>query len=59
MTWCWLACRVLLNIVYLLTCRLFGLARLVFAGHANYRITLDMYVGTTTGVLDRARTATQ
>jgi hypothetical protein len=29
------------------------------AGHANYRITLDMYVGTTTGVLDRARTATQ
>jgi len=29
------------------------------AGHANYRITLDMYVGTTAGVLDRARTATQ
>jgi integrase len=29
------------------------------AGHANYRITLDMYVGTTKGVLDRARTATQ
>ncbi len=28
-------------------------------GHANYRITLDMYVGTTAGVLDRARTATQ
>ena len=26
------------------------------AGHANYRITLDMYVGTTAGVLDRART---
>jgi integrase len=29
------------------------------AGHANYRITLDMYVGTTKGVLDRARQATQ
>jgi integrase len=28
------------------------------AGHANVRITLDMYVGTTAGVLDRARTAT-
>ena len=29
------------------------------AGHANYRITLDMYVGTTAGVLDRARKATE
>jgi TrwC relaxase len=29
------------------------------AGHANYRITLDMYVGITAGVLDRARAATQ
>ena len=29
------------------------------AGHANYRITLDMYVGTTAGVLDRARQATR
>ncbi|MCW2933846.1 MAG: integrase family protein [Actinomycetia bacterium] len=29
------------------------------AGHANYRITLDMYVGTTVGVLDRARAATE
>ena len=28
------------------------------AGHANYRITLDMYVGATAGVLARARTAT-
>jgi len=30
--WCWLACRVLLKIVYLLTCQVFGLARLVFRG---------------------------
>jgi integrase len=29
------------------------------AGHANYRITLDMYVGTTAGVLERARAATK
>lgn len=29
------------------------------AGHANYRITLDMYVGTTAGTLDRARKATE
>jgi hypothetical protein len=29
------------------------------AGHASYRITLDMYVGTTPGILDRARHATQ
>jgi len=29
------------------------------AGHANYGITLDMYVGSTAGVLDRARTATE
>jgi hypothetical protein len=28
------------------------------AGHANYRITLDMDVGSTAGVLDRARQAT-
>ena len=29
------------------------------AGHASYRITLDMYVGGTAGVLDRARQATE
>ena len=29
------------------------------AGHANVRVTLDMYIGATAGVLDRARTATQ
>jgi integrase len=29
------------------------------AGHANYRITLDLYVGSTAGVLDRARAATE
>ena len=28
------------------------------AGHANVRTTLDIYIGTTVGVLDRARTAT-
>jgi integrase len=29
------------------------------AGHATVRVTLDMYVGATAGVLDRARTATR
>jgi hypothetical protein len=29
------------------------------AGHANYRVTLDMYVGTTAGILARARAATE
>ena len=29
------------------------------AGHANVRTTLDMYIGTTAGVLDRARTANE
>ena len=29
------------------------------AGHANYRITLEMYVGTTAGVLERAQAATE
>jgi hypothetical protein len=28
-------------------------------GYANYRITRDMYVGSTAGILDRAREATQ
>jgi putative transposase len=32
MTWCWLACRVLLKILYVLTCRVLGLAVLVFRG---------------------------
>ena len=32
MTWCWLACRVLLKIVYLLTCRVLGLVVPVFHG---------------------------
>jgi hypothetical protein len=29
------------------------------AGHANIRVTLDMHVGATAGILDRARTATE
>ena len=32
MTSCWLACRVLLKIVYLLTCRVLGLAVLMVRG---------------------------
>ena len=37
----------------------FGAASHLRTGHANYRITLDMYVGSTAGVLDRARMATE
>jgi hypothetical protein len=29
------------------------------SGHSNYRVTLEMYVGTTAGILDRARAATE
>jgi site-specific recombinase XerD len=29
------------------------------AGHANVRTTLDMYVGSTAGVLERAHAATE
>ena len=29
------------------------------AGHANYRVTLDMYVGITAGILAFARAATE
>jgi len=36
-----------------------GLRWAELAGHASIRITLDMYIGTTAGTLDRARTATQ
>ena len=32
MAWCWLACRVLLKIVFLLTCRVLSVAALVFRG---------------------------
>jgi hypothetical protein len=32
LTWCWLACRVLLKIVYFLTCRVLALAVAVFRG---------------------------
>jgi putative transposase len=32
LTWWWFACRVLLKIIYVLTCRMLGLAVLVFRG---------------------------
>jgi hypothetical protein len=29
------------------------------SAHSNYRVMLEMYVGTTAGILDRARAATE
>jgi integrase len=49
--------RVLRYGATLLEARVTDVSRL--AGHANVRTTLDMYVGTTAGTLDRARRATQ
>jgi integrase len=57
--WTWHSLRHLFCTTALFTWKLDATDVSRMAGHANYRITLDMYVGTTAGVLDRARTATQ
>ena len=57
-TWTWHSLRHVFCTTALFTWKLAAdVSRM--AGHANYRITLDMYVGTTAGVLDRARSATE
>jgi integrase len=58
-TWTWHSLRHVFCTTALFTWKLDATDVSRMAGHANYRITLDMYVGTTAGVLDRARTATQ
>ena len=58
-TWTWHGLRHVFCTTALFTWKLDATDVSRMAGHANYRITLDMYVGTTAGVLDRARTATQ
>ena len=58
-TWTWHSLRHVFCITALFTWKLDATDVSRMAGHANYRITLDMHVGTTAGVLDRARTATQ
>ena len=57
--WTWHSLRHVFCTTALFTWKLDATDVSRMAGHANYRITLDMYVGTTVGVLDRARTATQ
>jgi len=58
-TWTWHSLRHVFCTTALFTWKLDATDVSRMAGHANYRITLDMYVGTTAGVLDRARTATE
>ena len=57
--WTWHSLRHVFCTTALFTWKLDATDVSRMASHANYRITLDMYVGTTAGVLDRARTATQ
>jgi integrase len=57
--WTWHSLRHVFCTTALFTWKLDATDVSRMAGHANYRITLDMDVGTTADVLDRARTATQ
>ena len=57
--WTWHSLRHVFCTTALFTWKLDATDVSRMAGHSNYRITLDMYVGTTAGILDRARTATE
>jgi integrase len=57
--WTWHSLRHVFCTTALFTWKLDATDVSRMAGHANYRTTLDMYVGTTAGILDRARTATE
>jgi integrase len=56
--WTWHSLRHVFCVTALFTWRLDANDVSCMAGHANVRTTLVMYVGTTAGVLDRARKAT-
>jgi len=58
-TWTWHSLRHVFCTTALFTWKLDATDVSCMAGHANVRTTLLMYVGTTAGVLDRARTATE
>ena len=58
-TWTWHSLRHVFCTTALFTWKLDATDVSRMAGHASYRVTLDMYVGATAGVLDRARTATE
>ena len=57
--WTWHSLRHVFCTTALFTWKLDATDVSRMAGHANSRITLDMYIGSTAGVLDRARIATQ
>jgi len=57
--WTWHSLRHVFCTTALFTWKLDATDVSRMAGHGNYRTTLDMYVGATAGVLDRARTATE
>ena len=58
-TWTWHSLRHVFCTTALFTWKLDATDVSAMAGHANVRTTLLMYVGTTAGVLDRARKATE
>jgi integrase len=58
-TWTWHSLRHVFCTAALFTWHLEPTDVSCMAGHANIRVTLDMYVGATAGILDRARTATE
>jgi integrase len=57
--WTWHSLRHVFCTTALFTWKLDATDVSRMAGHSTSRITLDMYIGTTAGILDRARTATQ
>ena len=58
-TWTWHSLRHVFCTAALFSWRLEATDVSCMAGHANVRVTPDMYVGATAGILDRARTATK
>ena len=57
--WTWHSLRHVFCTTALFTWRMEATDVSRLAGHANYRTTLDMYIGATAGTLTRARTATE
>ncbi|HXS67144.1 MAG TPA: hypothetical protein VN767_30165 [Streptosporangiaceae bacterium] len=58
-SWTWHSLRHVFCTTALFTWKLDATDVSRMAGHSSYRITLDMYVGTTKGILDRAHAATK
>ena len=58
-TWTWHSLRHVFCTTALFAWKLDATDVSRMAGHSNHRVTLEMYVGATAGILDRARAATQ